>query len=111
MAKHLPDPDHPAKELAEQFGLSLTEGDSGAQIEDLLTSRLEEMIRDDFPGLIRLLYRMDVNEEKLRNLLNARSGESAPRIMAVLIMERQREKRESRQAHRSNPPETGEERW
>jgi hypothetical protein len=53
-----------------------------------LTTHCNELLRQDFPGLVQLLYRVDVSENRLKYLLKASGGEDAGRIMALLILER-----------------------
>ena len=53
-----------------------------------LTLYCDELLRNDFPGLVQLLYRVDVSEHKLKYLLKTSRGEDAGGIMARLILER-----------------------
>jgi hypothetical protein len=48
----------------------------------------EELLRADFPGLVQLLYRVDVSENRLKYLLKASGGEDTGGLMARLILER-----------------------
>jgi hypothetical protein len=53
-----------------------------------LTDHCNELLRTNFPGLVQLLYRVDVSEHRLKYLLKASGGEDAGRTMALLILER-----------------------
>lgn len=53
-----------------------------------LTTHCESLLRDDFPGLVQLLYRVDVSESRLKYLLKAAGGIDSGRLMAGLILER-----------------------
>jgi len=61
---------------------------------------------------VSILYRIDVNERKLKFLLQENVGEDAAVIIADLIIERQLQKIKSREAFRQNwSDEDGEEKW
>lgn len=57
-----------------------------------LTHLINELINDDFNALVQLLYRIDVSETKLKNLLNQQKDIDASSIIADLIIERQLQK-------------------
>ncbi|MDP4150521.1 MAG: hypothetical protein Q8927_17820 [Bacteroidota bacterium] len=77
-----------AHALSGSYGLDLAERMSIEEGEALLAERLNEMARDDFHGLVALLYRIDVDETRLRETLHARAGEDAGKIMARMVIER-----------------------
>jgi hypothetical protein len=76
-----------------------------------LAAHINRLITDDFSGLINLLYRLDISEIKLKKLLAEHPEEDAGKIIAELIIERQRQKLLARQQfHREeNIPE--DEKW
>jgi hypothetical protein len=77
-----------------------------------LASFVKQWIESDFQRLVNLLYRVDVNENKLRSILNEKLGEGADMIIANLIIERQFEKIKTRKAQRNNDgTEHEEEKW
>jgi hypothetical protein len=53
-----------------------------------LKGHCEDLLRNDFPGLVQLLYRVDVSENRLKYLLKASGGEDTGGLMARLILER-----------------------
>jgi hypothetical protein len=65
-----------------------------------LTQYCNGLLQADFPGLIQLLYRVDVSEAKLRYLLRNVKGEDAGKIMALLLLERVEEIVASRKRYR-----------
>jgi hypothetical protein len=70
------------------------------------------MIQTDFGALVQLLYRIDVNEARLRGLLQENAGEDAGLVIARLILERQWQKIETRRKYRQEKGDGGgEERW
>ena len=64
---------------------------------EILTEKINELINNDFQKLVSILYRMDVSESKLKQLLNENPGTNAALIIADLMIERQAEKIKSRQ--------------
>lgn len=71
---------------------------------DELSARREElerainaMIVSDFDGLLQLLYRLDIDEAKLRRHLKDMRGEDAATIITDMIVDRQLQKIKSRQ--------------
>jgi hypothetical protein len=62
-----------------------------------LRHQINDLINHDFEQLIRLLYRVDVHEDKLRILLAAEPNRPADEIIANLMIERQLQKIKTRQ--------------
>jgi hypothetical protein len=78
---------------------------------DILSAEINQLILHDFPRLLSILYRVDIPESKLRNTLRDNPRADAGRVMAVLILERQREKKKLREMFRQPPGTDEEERW
>ncbi|GAC1453013.1 MAG: hypothetical protein NVSMB7_15740 [Chitinophagaceae bacterium] len=77
-----------------------------------LQAAVNGLIENDFQKLVYVLYRIDVNERKLKYLLQENVGEEAAVIIADLIIARQIEKIASRrQFNRQNDAPGDEERW
>ncbi|MEJ7589393.1 MAG: hypothetical protein WKI04_17710 [Ferruginibacter sp.] len=77
-----------------------------------LSTFINQLIQNDFQRLIILLYRIDVNESKLKQLLQQYPGEDAGRIIAGLIIERQLQKIKTRKQFKQQADDiTGEEKW
>ncbi len=66
----------------------------------LLAEHINYLIQKDFQKLVFVLYRVDVNESKLKALLQENRQEDAGNIIATLIIERQLQKIKSRQEYR-----------
>lgn len=64
---------------------------------DELSSFINELILNDFSQLVHILYRVDIPEKKLKQLLTDNAGKDAGRIIAEMIIERQIQKIKSRQ--------------
>lgn len=98
--------------INQETGLNLPGDASLADIRQRLQAVINNMITDDFQQLVNLLYRVDVNERKLKYLLQENVGEDAAAIIAGLIIDRQFEKIASRQQFKKdNSIEDSEERW
>ena len=61
-------------------------------LEKLTTPDLEtlinEMIKNDFSKLVQLLYRIDVSEAKLKNILQVHPNEDAGKLIAEVVIAR-----------------------
>ena len=96
------------KELSLEFSDKL----SIEELEQQLTNHINLLINTDFEKLVYYLYRIDVNETKMKQLLQQQGGENAAQLIAQLIIDRQLQKIKSRAEH--TPPATDEddaERW
>ena len=76
------------KELAIEF----VEKESYNEIHAQLAEYINNLVKNDFDKLITYLYRIDVNEKKLKTLLQQNQQEDAGNIIATLIIERQQQK-------------------
>ena len=65
-----------------------------------LSAYINNLIVKDFEGLVSLLYRLDINEKKLKYLLSVDAGINASDTIAALIIERQVQKIKSRRENR-----------
>ena len=64
---------------------------------------INQLIEKDFSGLVNILYRLDVNEQKVREVLRNNPGSDAGALIAGLVIERLLEKCKTRKNH----PPTG----
>ena len=86
--------------------------ESVEKIREQLISLINELINKDFHALVQLLYRIDVNEKKMRNYLDENKNEDSASILADMIIERQLQKIESRKLFsKKNNEESDEEKW
>jgi len=77
----------------------------------VLVEKINELINTDFQKLVSILYRMDVSEIKLKQLLNENSGTNAAIIIADLMIERQAEKIRSREQYKRDENISEDEKW
>lgn len=77
-----------------------------------LIAYINHLIAHDFSKLVYLLYAVDVPEKKLKRLLAENPGENAGKLIAQLMLERQEQKRKSREQFKQNPADIpDDERW
>lgn len=82
------------------------------EIREQLISLINKLINKDFHALVQLLYRIDVDEKKIRNYLDQNANEDSASILADLIIERQSQKIESRKNFTNKKSdESDEEKW
>lgn len=62
-----------------------------------LVTYINHLIAKDFSKLVYLLYAVDVSENKLKQILAENPNEDAGKLIAMMILERQEQKRKSRE--------------
>ena len=103
--------------LNKELAVGLPEKISYDELQHLLAAYVNDLIRTDFQKLVGYLYRIDVNEQKIKLLLQQYAGEDAGNIIALLIIERQQQKIKTRQQSDSDRISkrdddlNGEEKW
>lgn len=80
-------------------------------LREQLVVAINEMIIHHFEDLIQILYRMDVSEAKLKEMLHQQATEDAAGIIADLIIERQQQKIASRKLFKPTEDIPEEEKW
>ncbi|HET6766089.1 MAG TPA: hypothetical protein VFH08_01780 [Chitinophagaceae bacterium] len=83
-------------EISKELGISLKEVDDSL-VKQALADKINDLVNTQFQKLVSILYRMDVSETKLKQLLSDNPGTDAGLIIADLMIERQKEKIRSRQ--------------
>lgn len=98
--------------LEETTGASLPAPKDLQDLEQQLANYINYLIQSDFNRLVQLLYRIDISEARIKQLLQLNPQEEAGKLIAQVMIERQLEKLKSR-ARYSSPadPESKEEKW
>ena len=98
--------------LQKELSLELYDQLNERELQLRVQEKVNELIEHDFGKLVNILYRVDVSEQKLKQLLQSNAGQDAAAIIAALIIERQTEKIKSRRdtRHFNNPDDT-EDKW
>jgi len=76
-----------------------------------LVDAVNDLLVNDFNALVQLLYRLDVDENKIRASLEGNRGTDAAELIARLLLERQIQKLEFRKSVKVNLPEDEGDRW
>ena len=97
--------------INDSLEISLPDNISLEELKEKLAGHINHLINHDFEKLVSLLYRIDVNENKMRNVLDNKEGENAPMLIAELIIERQLQKLKSRKESKSNNEIPDDEKW
>jgi hypothetical protein len=74
----------------------LTDKNSAGELQQKLAEHINNVINSDFDKLLQLLYRMDIDEMKLRAVLSGHPDRNAGEMIAELMIERQLQKVKSR---------------
>jgi len=100
------------KEINKNLAVILPDNISLNELQIQLSACINQLIQTDFQKLITLLYRIDVSEKKLKQLLHEHRNEDAGKIIAALIIERQLQKIKSRrESNQQDNNFTEEEKW
>ena len=92
--------------------IELRENLSMDELRKKIAEYINPLISKNFNKLISILYRLDINESKLKQLLNDNPAGDAGMIIADLIIERQMQKTKSRESFRKKDNDIDEsEKW
>jgi hypothetical protein len=97
--------------LRQSLEIDLPENISFDLLKERLSSHINFLIQSDFQKLVSILYRVDVSESKLKNLLKENQGFDAANIITDLIIERELQKIRSRQEYRNDENISDDEKW
>ena len=82
------------------------------RLSEELSVYINDLIIHDFERLVSLLYRIDIDEKKLKSLLSFHPDINSGDTIAAMIIERQLQKIKSRQASRRDENRmSDEEKW
>ncbi len=98
------------QEIAANLQLVVPENNSGYAF-TLIANRINELLLNDFNRLVSLLYRFDINEQKLKQLLQQHPDTDAGILITNLLVERAAAKAESRKNYQSPPMDPDQEAW
>jgi hypothetical protein len=76
-----------------------------------LASAIDELLSKDFSRLVNILYRLDVDETKLKNELKKNQHLPAGELIAKLIIEREIEKNKARKNKQQDRNISEDEKW
>lgn len=67
-----------------------------------LTKVVRRYLDDDLNGLLNILYRIDINENEVRNILTTAPPEEMASLLADKILQRELQKAQTRRKHHSD---------
>ncbi len=88
--------------LSQSLDLELSDNLSMDDLENVLAAHVNSMMTTDMNRLLNMLYRLDIDETRLRQMLEQNTGTDAGSIVARLIIERQIQKLQARQNFKPN---------
>lgn len=81
------------------------------ELTELLAVQVNRLLQTNFEQLVNLLYRIDVSEKALKQLLAQHPKADAGYLIATLIIERQLQKMKTRQQYKTKDDFDGAEKW
>lgn len=107
-----PEPTNIIEQLSQEWGLTVQPRMGEDELVAILGDRVNQLIKNDFSLLITLLYRIDVDEKKIREMLRSHPEADSGRIIAHLVIERQKQKLRFREMFKPRADDIDEnERW
>jgi len=82
-----------------------------AEMKEHLLLYISHLLLHDFNKLIQILYRVDVSEQKLKELLGANPQTDAATLIAELLIQRQEEKIKTKEAFKPDNDIPEEDKW
>jgi len=76
-----------------------------------LAATINRLIQTDFNGLVNILYRLDVSEARLKQVLAQEADTNAGELIASLMVERQLEKINTRNLFKAPNDIPDDEKW
>src|SRR5690348_15301677 len=82
-----------------------------SELRQQLIDYINDLLLHDFNRLVQLLYRIDVSEKKLKEVLKENQQTDAAVIITDLIIKRQEEKIKAKQSFKSDSNISEEDKW
>ena len=76
-----------------------------------LAAAINDLITTNFPALVQVLYRFDISEPKLKEMLASNPNSSAGLIIAELLIEREAKKVKTRRDFKRDENIPDDEKW
>ncbi len=96
------------RSLSHEFHLSV---EGHEDFPEQLADAINHLIENDFPRLTQMLYRIDISESQLKQMLATKAGQDAGSIIAHLLIERERQKIQSRKKFKRDDDIPEDEKW
>ena len=100
------------QDINHSLAIDLPQNISFTALHQMLSAHVNHLIKTNFDALVALLYKIDVDENKLKHFLIDAPNEDAGDTIATLIIERQQQKLiYKKQFFKTTPPAEDEEKW
>ena len=97
--------------LNNELAIELPGKISFEELKEYLSEHINHLIQTDFNKLVSLLYRIDINESRLKALLRENKDADTGKIITDLIIERQLQKIKSRKQNKGDNRIPDDEKW
>ena len=97
--------------LSNDLAIDLPPKTTHEELIEKLSAYINQLINHNFQQLIYVLYRVDINEAKLKHLLKDNPGDNAGNIIAQLIIDRQLQKIQTRKKFKSKEDIPDDDKW
>jgi hypothetical protein len=91
------------------FDLSTCQNEK--ELQQKLAAEINDLILNDFSKLVRILYRLDINEQRLKKILQENSGRDAGELIAGMMLEREIQKLKTRALTQPKTDIPDDEKW
>jgi hypothetical protein len=81
------------------------------EMKERLIEYINHLLLHDFNKMVQILYRVDVDEKKLKELLQQNANTDAAVIIADLLIQRQEEKIKTKDTFKSDDKIPDDEKW
>lgn len=97
--------------INQSLEIEMAPSTSYEEMREKLAAHINHLINTNFEKLVFYLYRIDVDENKMRKLLDNNKNQDSALLLADLIIERQLQKIESRRKNSANSNVNEEDKW
>ena len=87
--------------LNRQLDTRFQEDITTVELHEEMVAFINNLIIHDFEKLVALLYKIDIDEDRLKSILKASAGQDSAVIIAELIVEREKQKVETRNSFKN----------
>jgi hypothetical protein len=99
------------QDINTSLAIALPDKISFEELRSQLSGHINLLIKNNFETLVALLYKIDVNEDKLKYFLIDNPNEDAGNIIASLIIERLQQKIIFKNQFTNKSSDSNEEKW
>ena len=98
-------------EHIKQLLVQVRPGIRNEALKERLVAHLNELLVNNFTKLVQILYQADVDEKKLKSMLEENHSTDAALVIADLLIQREEEKQRMRAHFKPSDNSSDEEKW